>query len=369
MGIYSPARRRLIIALLLTSVLLVTLDLRGNSILDTLRNGFQQAMDPLESAADVVARPVRNAWRGITRYDELVKENEELRNQVEQQRADQISARAAVVEFQSLLELNNLPSLGDIPTITARVVGETPSNFDEVIEIDKGGDDEIEVGMAVVSEGGLVGKITKVFDDRSYVMLVTDEEYAVGAKIPGTVSEETTPTTTPPPPTVPNAIPSPDLTTTTTIPPTTTTTVPGTAPAGEIPTSTAPPTTAPPTTVPVTTVPPTTVPPTTVPPTTLAPSTRETGSLQGQGSGQPLVLRFLEEDVDTGRFEVGDPVMTEGGEGSLAPPDIPIGTIASVRRGAGSAGPEIEVEIGADVERLSFVRVLRFKPLSEAEGD
>ncbi|MBA3803592.1 MAG: rod shape-determining protein MreC [Acidimicrobiia bacterium] len=361
MGIYSPARRRLIIALLLTSVLLVTLDLRSNSILDTLRNGFQQAMDPLESAADVVARPVRNAWRGITLYEELAEENEELRNQVEQQRADQISARAAVVEFQSLLELNNLPSLGDIPTITARVVGETPSNFDEVIEIDKGGDDEIEVGMAVVAEGGLVGKITKVFDDRSYVMLVTDEEYAIGAKIPGTVSDDATPTTRPPPPTVPNAIPSPDLTTTTTIPPVTTTTVPGTTPPGQVPPSSTPPTTAPPTTVPVTTVPEST--------TTLPPSTRETGSLQGQGSGQPVVLRFLEEDVDTGRFEEGDPVMTEGGEGSLAPPDIPIGTIASVRRGAGSAGPEIEVELGADVERLSFVRVLRFKPLSEAEGD
>ena len=367
MGIYSPARRRLIIALLLTSVLLVTLDLRGNSILDTLRNGFQQAMDPLESAADVVARPVRNAWRGITRYDELAEENEELRSQVEQQRADQISARAAVVEFQSLLELNNLPSLGDIPTITARVIGETPSNFDEVIEIDKGGDDDIEVGMAVVSEGGLVGKITKVFDDRSYVMLVTDEEYAVGAKIPGTVSDDATPTT-PAPPTIPNAIPNPDLTTTTTIPPatTTTTTVPGTTPPGQVPPSSTPPTTAPPTTAPPTIVPVTTVPESN---TTLPPSTRETGSLQGQGSGRPVVLRFLEEDVDTGRFEEGDPVMTEGGEGSLAPPDIPIGTIARVRRGAGSAGPEIEVELGADVERLSFVRVLRFKPLSEAEGD
>ncbi|CAN5798675.1 hypothetical protein BH24ACT6_BH24ACT6_03230 [soil metagenome] len=360
MGIYSPARRRLIIALLLTSVLLVTLDLRGNSILDTLRNGFQQAMDPLESAADVVARPVRNAWRGISRYDELAEENEELRNQFEQQRADQISARAAVVEFQSLLELNNLPSLGDIPTITARVVGETPSNFDEVIEIDKGGDDEIEVGMAVVAEGGLVGKITKVFDDRSYVMLVTDEEYAVGAKIPGTVSDDATPTT-PATPTIPNAIPNPDLTTTTTIQPATTTTVPGTTPPGQVPPSSTPPTTAPPTTVPVTTVPEST--------TTLPPSTRETGSLQGQGSGRPVVLRFLEEDIDTGPFEEGDPVMTEGGEGSLAPPDIPIGTIARVRRGAGSAGPEIEVELGADVERLSFVRVLRFRPLSEAEGD
>lgn len=363
MGIYSPARRRLIVALLLTSVLLLTLDLRGNSILNSVRNGFQQAMEPLESAADVVVRPIRNAWRGITQYDDLARENDELRRQLEQQRADQISARAAVSEFQALLELNNLPSLGDIPTVTARVVGETPNNFDEVIEIDKGERDDIEVGMAVVSEGGLVGKITRVFDDRSYVMLVTDEEYAVRAKIPasGVTDEPDSPVV----PTNPNAVPHQNLTTTTTLPPTTTTIPTTTTVAGTG--STVSPTSPPATTLPPTTVPATTLPPATT--TTVPETSRETGTLEGQGRGRPVVLRFLQEDVDTGLFRVGDPVLTEGGESSLAPPDIPIGTISTVRRGAGSGGPEIEVELGADVGRLSFVRVLRYQSLAEAEGD
>ncbi|MEJ7722677.1 MAG: rod shape-determining protein MreC [Ilumatobacteraceae bacterium] len=362
MGIYSPVRRRLIIALLLSSVLLLTLDLRGNQIFDTMRNGFQQAMDPLESAAEVVSRPIRNAWRGITQYDDLADENEDLRRQLEAQRADQITYRAAVIEFQALLELNNLPSLSDYDAVTARVIGETPNNLDQIIEIDKGEDDGIDVGMAVVSEGGLVGKVTRVFDDRSFIMLVRDQRFAVRAKVPGAAPEE--PEGPEPPPTSANAIPHDDLTTTTTLPPSTTTTVPGatssTAPGGVPGSSTS--TTSTTSTTTTTTIAGTTT-------TTIPPTEKETGTVVGQGRGEPILLRFVRENIDAGRFEVGDAVMTEGGEGSLSPPDIPIGTISRIRRQSGSAGPMIEVQLGADLERLSFVRIVLYQSLEEAAGD
>lgn len=361
MAVYSPARRRLIAALLLSSVLLITIDLRGNMFLDWVRNGFQQAMDPLESAAEVVSRPIRNAWRGITQYDDLADENEELRRQIEAQRGDQISNRAAVLEYQALLELNNLPSLSDYPTVTARVIGETPSNIDQVIEIDKGGDDGIRIGMAAVSEGGLVGKITRVFDDRAFVMLVIDQRYAVGAKVPGLPPAETTDSGVPS--TVANAIPHNDLTTTTTIPPSTTTTLPRTTTT--IPGATT--TSSSSTTTTSTTTPPTIIESTST--TTLPPGSRETGTVTGQGPDQPPLLRFVQENVDSGPFEVGDSVMTQGGAGSLAPPDIPIGTISKVSREAGSTGPEIEVELGADVERLSFVRIIIYQSLEESGVD
>ncbi|CAN5734052.1 hypothetical protein BH20ACT4_BH20ACT4_08140 [soil metagenome] len=368
MGIYSPVRRRLIIALLLGSVLLLTLDLRGNQIFDTARNGFQQAMDPLESAAEVVSRPIRNAWRGITHYDELADENEDLRRQLEAQRSDQIAARAAVLEFQALLELNNLPSLSDYDAVTARVIGETPNNLDQIIEIDKGNDDGIEVGMAVVSEGGLVGKVTRVFDDRSFIMLVRDQRYAVRAKVPG--AKPARPEGPEPPPTSANAVPNPDLTITATVPPSTTTTTtasgaaPSSTPTGAPGSSTSTSTT---TTATTTTAATTTIEPTTT--TTIPPTEKETGTVVGQGREEPILLRFVNENIDVGRFEVGDAVMTAGGEGSNSPPDIPIGTVSRIRRQSGSAGPVIEVEPGADLERLSFVRIVLYQSLEEAGRD
>lgn len=62
-------RRRIILLLLLTAVLLLTVDLRGNSGLDRVRNGFVWVLAPFETAAQVVSRPVIDAWRGVSQFD------------------------------------------------------------------------------------------------------------------------------------------------------------------------------------------------------------------------------------------------------------------------------------------------------------
>jgi len=85
MPIYTSGRRRTILILLLTSVLLITVDLRGNALLDGARSGFDYAFRPFEIAAEVVSQPVVRAWDGITRVDDLERENAELRRQIDQQ--------------------------------------------------------------------------------------------------------------------------------------------------------------------------------------------------------------------------------------------------------------------------------------------
>ncbi len=75
MAIYTVGRRRVIIGLLLTSALLLTLDIRGNAVLDRVRDAFSTVMSPVESATDVVAKPVARAWRGVTDYDDLERDD------------------------------------------------------------------------------------------------------------------------------------------------------------------------------------------------------------------------------------------------------------------------------------------------------
>jgi rod shape-determining protein MreC len=199
MPLYTPGRRRAIVLLLLTSVLLLTLDLRGNAVFDAARTGFNKVMEPLESAADVATRPVVNAWRGITQWEDVRDENDRLRDQLAAQRADQIAAQAAIQAQQELLAERDLPALGDYPRITASVVGVRPSNLDQVVDIDKGSADGIEVGMAVVAPGGLIGKITTpLLPHQARVMLITDSNYATAAKVIAGTPPTTTTTTTAP---------------------------------------------------------------------------------------------------------------------------------------------------------------------------
>lgn len=362
MAIYSIGRRRLIALLVLTSLLLLTLDTRGNRVLDGARSVFVRVLEPVETAADVVTTPFVNAWRGVTEYDDLKDENQDLRDQLAAQRADQVLARAAIAELEELRNQIDIESINDLPKVTAQVVGDRPDNFEQVIEINKGSNANISVGMAVIANGGLIGKVTRVFADRAQVMLVTDTRYTVAVQVfastaaeaaPGNeVTEETTPsgatlsdltsttTSTVPPTTLPRGpVPGPTTTTATTTTTTSTTTTTIVGPDGSV-------------VVPATT--------TTVAPEPIA---RDTGALEGNGRGRLPQVDFL-----TGDFRIGDPVVTAGGSDSLAPPGIPVGTVKNVVRRSGTQGTLLEIELSADIEQLSFVTIVLYKPRSEVGG-
>jgi len=359
-AVYSVGRRRVILLLLLTSVLLLTIDLRGNAMFDRARILFGGALSPLESAARVVTNPVRDGWRGITEYDDLLDENQRLQQRVDQQLGAEIAARNVIVENQQLLALNDLESIANLPTATAQVIGQAPSNVDQMIEIDVGSDQQVAVGMAVVNEAGLVGKVHQVSPTSSLVMLVTDPRYSVQVKVLS--GEGTTPSTTVVE-TVPSGIAVDDVTTTssTTTSSTTSTT---TLPDGETVT-----TDTTDTTDPDSSGPPTSdgevESGTTTTSTTLVPPKRDTGGLRGRGADRLPRVEFIDESAFFGEIEPGDAVYTTGGRSSLAPPDIPVGVVVNEIPGSSTGGVELEIELLAQLDRLQFVRVVLYKPLAE----
>lgn len=339
MATYSIGRRRIIALLVLSSILLITLDVRGSAAIDRLRSAFSVVLSPFDSAARAISHPVVNAWYGITHYEDLQHENEALRARIDLQRGVEIEARASILEFQELLLLNRLLSASSYPTATAQVQGEAPSNFQYTVEIDKGSNDGIAVGMPVINGAGLVGKITRVFPSSSIVLLITDPEFSIGAKVltaAGTVEPPTRPIR-------PTEQSIPDGGTTTTSP-TSTTSPPATS------TTTTDPATSTTTTDPATT-------------TTMVEVIRETGTLSGQGPGRPLLFRFVADSSTEGQLQPGSTVQTAGGNISIAPPGIPIGTVSRVSSQSGSSVPLVEVESSAgDLTKLNFVAVLLYLP-------
>lgn len=69
--------------------------------------------------------------------------------------------------------------LRDVNTLNCSVIGKSPSNFEPRVELDCGSQQGLRVGMPVVSNTGLVGKITTVALDTSVVMMLTDPLYTV----------------------------------------------------------------------------------------------------------------------------------------------------------------------------------------------
>lgn len=374
MPIYSVSRRRALALLTLTSVLLITLDLQGNSVVDGVRRAFGAVFDPIQDSARVVTRPIENAWRGITDYDDLAEENRRLQELVDQQEGAFIAALATVRDAQELLALNGIDDLTEISSITAQVVGGAPSNFSQTVEINQGSNDGLRVGMPVVNAGGLVGKVTQVFASRAIVMLATDATYAVPVQIINLPESESTTTT------------STSTTTSTTTTSTTTSTTTTSAPSSIVSPTSDPSTNLPPMGVPSTSTPSgstvgvpvgpstsigsllTIAPPVSTPSQTSTtididslPAT-EIGALRGRGPDQAPIVEFVEQSSRFGEIRVGAVVITAGGSKSLAPRGIVVGRVVKIVERPGTAGAVLEVRLSARLTSLNFVRVLLYQP-------
>ena len=86
----------------------------------------------------------------------------------------------------------------------------------------------------------------------------------------------------------------------------------------------------------------------------------EVGIAHGTGDGSPLLV---DAGIDP-RIEiaVGEAVTTSGVERSIFPPDIPLGTVRLVGLAPDQLTQELRVVPLADLENLSFVRVLMWSP-------
>ena len=351
------------------------MDLRGSALINFTRSTFGIVFRPIESATRVVTRPMQNAWNGITHYNEVVDENHRLKDLIAYGEGANISAIASVREAQELLSLNGLPTLAGISSCTGQVVGQSPSNFSQTVEINRGSECGIKVGMPVLNAAGMIGKITDVYNKRSVVMLITDPSYSVAVKVVNAPPTTTTTTTIPGTvfdPSAPSTTTTTSTSTTTTVPRTTTTTgVPGFIPGATQPTVA---TTTLPNAVPGETVATGTVGPNQPGQSTKSPITvpagldlplRETGALEGRGLTKFPVVRFVENQTRFGGVSIGSPVITAGGATSLAPPDIVIGTVSKVVKRTGTLGPILEVTLAANLDNLNFVRILLYQPTTE----
>ena len=386
MPVYSVSRRRAIALLALSSILLITLDLQGNSVVNGLRNVFSTIFQPIQSSARVMTRPLGNTWQGITNYGELEAENARLQDQLDQQEGAFIAALATVRDAQELLALNGIDNLADISSVTAQVVGGTPSNYSQTVEINQGSDRGLRVGMPVVNAAGLVGRITWVDNNRSLVLLANDSLYAIPVQVvnqPDIVPATTTTTTT-----------TTTSTTTTSTSTTTSTTTTTLAPVAPLSTAIVDPnaiTTSSTTAIATATSTTTTVdlsgidfgalaPSTTGEIVTIAPGTTaggptttinlddlpvaETGIFRGRGIDNAPVVEFIDQNSRFGEVQVGALVFTSGGSQSLAPRGIVVGRVIKIVERTGTSGAVLEVRLTAKLTALNFVRVLLYQPVA-----
>jgi rod shape-determining protein MreC len=180
----SSSRTRLAV-LLLASVTLLTLSVRDVPVIREAREGVGSVLEPVVGVVQAVARPVGNAWDGLTGDQGLESENRRLRRRLEEAEAQAVAGQDAEQQMAELQRATDLPYVGDIPTVAAQVISGPRSNFSHAVEISKGTDDGLKVGNPVVTGSGLVGRISRATGSTATVELVTDPQFKVGVRVAG----------------------------------------------------------------------------------------------------------------------------------------------------------------------------------------
>ncbi len=172
------------IGLLVIAFLLATFDVRsaGGGIGTTMREGAQTLFSPLQEAAAAVTRPVVGFIDAISDIASLREENEALRLENERLQSEVQAFESIRAERDFLRELNDLVAPGELPTVPAQVTSSGSSTLDLVRYINKGADDGISTGDAVINEQGLVGRIDLVFDQSARVRLIFDPNVTIAVR-------------------------------------------------------------------------------------------------------------------------------------------------------------------------------------------
>lgn len=178
----------LFVSLIAVGFIIATFDVRSqdDGVGNVLREGTQSVFTPMQKAVDWVTTPIVGFVDGAANLAGLRDENERLQDQIRELEA-QVRATDALEKQVVQLELiNGLEIADELTTVTARIYSSGATAFDNVRYIDKGANDGVLVGQAVVDEDGLVGRVDIVSANDARIRLITDPLVSVGIRVQAT---------------------------------------------------------------------------------------------------------------------------------------------------------------------------------------
>jgi rod shape-determining protein MreC len=166
---------------LVLSFALLTVNRDATRRFDPLGSVFLEAVRPFQRLATEAIDGARDLWTRYLNLVEVAKENEVLRARVRELEAER--QRLAEIELQNrrLEELLDFRSGMAVTSVAARVIGRDASGLFESFTLDRGEQDGVRPGMAVLCAEGVVGRIAQVSPNASRVLLVTNHNSGVDA--------------------------------------------------------------------------------------------------------------------------------------------------------------------------------------------
>lgn len=182
--------QKTMISFIVISILLgsITLFNGSNSISGSIYNFFSLIK---YSLIDYPVETITGFSTQLSELQSVYEENDELRAIIASQEMKEAELTALQSDVKELSELLDITSYATYSTLYASVINSDVSVWSHTITINKGSDDGISEDMAVISNLGLIGKITKTYANTSEVKLLTSENNDVSVSIKIQLDEDT----------------------------------------------------------------------------------------------------------------------------------------------------------------------------------
>ena len=161
---------------------LLVADLRFR-YLEVMRNALLVVTYPLQMAASTPADVVRNASRYFGTLIDVQLENADLRRH-------QLGAGERLLRFEHLeqenahlRELLQMSRRVETRSIAADILYNAPDPFARKVILDRGAQQGVEPGLAVVDANGVIGQVTRVHPIQAEVTLLTDRNQSIPVSV------------------------------------------------------------------------------------------------------------------------------------------------------------------------------------------
>lgn len=176
------ALRQFAVLFILALTLLVS---RNTALVQGASGAVTTALVPAQRALAEAGSSIGSFTQAITEIQRLRADNAKLRDDVDRLTLDNVRLREQAVAEQQAVKLDAVARQIAYQTVPAPVIARDPTGVMQTVVLGSGATEGITVGDVVVSDQGVVGRVSQVGPGYSKVLLITDPGSAVSAIVQG----------------------------------------------------------------------------------------------------------------------------------------------------------------------------------------
>ncbi|MFM2344058.1 MAG: Rod shape-determining protein MreC [Pseudomonadota bacterium] len=172
----SPLVKFVLCALISLSLMIID---HKFDFLSYIRNYVASVMYPTQQAIAIVPQTINKINSYSRNHIEITAENQNLHEQLTHSSLNAYQASKLYKENTQLKNLLDIKQTSSIPLLATEILYSSNNPFIHRLIINKGVSHNVQVGQALINEYGVLGQVTRVFNDYSEVTMISENQIMV----------------------------------------------------------------------------------------------------------------------------------------------------------------------------------------------